>query len=116
MVHEEWLTVQEAADRLKVHPETIRVWLRDGRLQGTQPLNRRVGWRIPASEISRLLAFPCPGCGEALPIPREGIHEIVCGNCRQRLITHPHEAGRWILWNRRDQDQEGDPEDPNKAA
>ena len=55
MVNEEWLTVQEAADRMKVHPETIRVWLRDGRLRGTQPINKRVGWRIAASEIERVL-------------------------------------------------------------
>ena len=54
-MHEEWLTVQETADRLKVTPETVRVWLRDGRLKGTQPINRRVGWRIPASEVERVL-------------------------------------------------------------
>jgi len=54
-VSEEWLTVQEAASRIKVQPETIRVWLRDGRLKGTQPLNRRVGWRIPSTEVDRLL-------------------------------------------------------------
>ena len=59
MANEEWLTVQEAAERLKVHAETVRVWLRDGRLKGTQPMSRRVGWRIQASEIDRLL------CGEA---------------------------------------------------
>ena len=55
MVNEEWLTVQEAADRMKVHPETIRVWLRDGRLRGTQPINKRVGWRIAASEVESVL-------------------------------------------------------------
>jgi len=55
MVNDEWLTVQEAADRVKVHPETIRVWLRDGRLRGTQPINKRVGWRIASSEIERVL-------------------------------------------------------------
>ena len=53
---EEWLTVQEASERLKVHPETVRVWLRDGRLKGTQPMNKRMGWRIAASEIERLLS------------------------------------------------------------
>ena len=58
MANEEWLTVQEAADRLKVHPETIRVWLRDGRLKGTQPMNKRVGWRIHYSEVARLLVGP----------------------------------------------------------
>ncbi len=58
MANEEWLTVQEAADRLKVHPETIRVWLRDGRLRGTQPINKRVGWRILSSEVERVLQGP----------------------------------------------------------
>ncbi len=58
MASEEWLTVQEVADRLKVHPETIRVWLRDGTLKGTQPINRRVGWRVQASEVERVLRGP----------------------------------------------------------
>ena len=52
---EEWLTVKEAADRLKVHPETVRVWLRNGILKGTKPAKRRIGWRIPASEVARVL-------------------------------------------------------------
>lgn len=55
MAQEEWLTVKEAAARLKVHPETVRVWLRDGILKGTQPAMRRIGWRIRASEVERVL-------------------------------------------------------------
>lgn len=54
-MQEEWLTVQEAAERLKVHPETVRVWLRQGIIKGTQPAMRRIGWRIPAAEVERLL-------------------------------------------------------------
>ena len=54
-MQEEWLTVQEAADRLKVHPETIRVWLREGVIKGTKPVMRRIGWRIQASEVERVL-------------------------------------------------------------
>ena len=54
-MQEEWLTVEEAAGRLKVTAETVRVWLRDGRLKGTQPINKRVGWRIPSSEVERVL-------------------------------------------------------------
>jgi excisionase family DNA binding protein len=54
-MQEEWLTVEEAAARLKVHPETVRVWLREGTLKGTQPLQRRIGWRILASEVERVL-------------------------------------------------------------
>lgn len=52
---EEWLTVKQAAERLNVHPETVRVWLREGVLRGTMPLMRRIGWRISAAEIERVL-------------------------------------------------------------
>lgn len=52
---DEWLTVKQAAERLNVHPETVRVWLREGVLKGTMPLKRRIGWRIPASEVERVL-------------------------------------------------------------
>ncbi len=48
------LTVTEAAERLRVNPETIRRMLRDGRLRGSQPVGPRAGWRIPTSEIERL--------------------------------------------------------------
>lgn len=52
---EEWLTVKQAAERLNVHPETVRVWLREGVIKGTMPLMRRIGWRIPAAEVERVL-------------------------------------------------------------
>lgn len=48
------LTVEEAAERLKLSHETIRRMLRDGRLKGGQPFSKRAGWRIPASEIERI--------------------------------------------------------------
>lgn len=52
---DEWLTVKQAAERLSVHPETVRVWLREGTIKGTMPLKRRIGWRIPAAEVERVL-------------------------------------------------------------
>lgn len=52
---EEWLTVKQVAERLNVHPETVRVWLREGVIKGTLPLMRRIGWRIPAAEVERVL-------------------------------------------------------------
>ena len=110
MVNEEWLTVQEAADRLKVHPETIRVWLRDGRLKGAQPINKRVGWRIPISEILRLLVLPCPDCHEAVPIVRGSAGEVACGGCGQRLVTNPYGAGmQQTSWNRGERVQDDNP-------
>ena len=51
---EEYLTVAEVAAKLKVDPETVRVWLRTGKLRGTR-LSRAAGWRIPESEVIRLL-------------------------------------------------------------
>lgn len=48
------LKVSEVADRLRVDPETVRVWLRQGKLKGAM-LSRAAGWRIPESEVRRLL-------------------------------------------------------------
>ena len=46
------LTVDEVAERLKVHPESVRRWLRDGTLAG-HLVTRRAGWRIPESAFLR---------------------------------------------------------------
>jgi excisionase family DNA binding protein len=54
-VTEELLTVEEVAERLKLSQETIRIWLRTGRLRGIRLGTRRSGWRVPASEMERLL-------------------------------------------------------------
>ena len=41
----EFFTVNEIAERLKVHPATVKRWLREGRLGGV-PLGDRAGWRV----------------------------------------------------------------------
>jgi len=51
---EELLTVEEASTRLRVHPESLRRWLREGRITGYR-LSRRAGWRVPVGEIQRVL-------------------------------------------------------------
>jgi excisionase family DNA binding protein len=58
MPDERYLTVEQAAERLQAHPETIRRLLRAGRLIGSQPLGRRGGWRIAESQIVGLLMRP----------------------------------------------------------
>lgn len=55
MNEDKFLTVQEVAARLRVDPETVRRMLRDGRLHGTMPISPRAGWRIPESEVARLI-------------------------------------------------------------
>lgn len=56
---QEFLTVEEASARLKVHEETIRRWLKAGRLRGTL-ISRRAGWRIPAEDVHRVLTGESP--------------------------------------------------------
>jgi excisionase family DNA binding protein len=53
---ERFITVQDAAEQLQVHPQTVRVWLREGKLKGRLIGGRKSGYRIPASEIERLLS------------------------------------------------------------
>ncbi len=53
LADEKVLTVEEAAQILKVSRYTVREWLRTGRLRGIQLGGRRVGWRIPAEEVRR---------------------------------------------------------------
>ena len=54
MDEERYLTVEEVAEKLQVHPQTVRRWLRNGYINGTL-LSRRAGYRIRASEVFRLL-------------------------------------------------------------
>ena len=55
MTAERWLTVQQVADMLQLHPETVREWLREGRLEGVRLGERRTGWRVRESEVARFL-------------------------------------------------------------
>jgi len=56
---ETYLTVEQAAERLGIHEETVRRWLRSHKLRGTL-LSERAGYRIPASEVERLLTGQPP--------------------------------------------------------
>lgn len=48
------LLPSEAAAHLRIHPETFRRWLREGRIKKPMKVGR--GWRIPLSELTRLEA------------------------------------------------------------
>jgi excisionase family DNA binding protein len=52
---ERLLTVDDVAERLQIHPETIRRWLREGRLEGIR-LSRRAGWRVRPEAVEKMLA------------------------------------------------------------
>jgi excisionase family DNA binding protein len=53
-VSEKLLTVPEVAEQLSVTEETVRRWLRDGRLQGLR-LSRKAGWRIRPEALAAML-------------------------------------------------------------
>ena len=49
------LTVTEATARLRLNPETIRRWLRDGRLIGIDLGSDAAGWRIDPRDLDAFL-------------------------------------------------------------
>jgi excisionase family DNA binding protein len=53
-VEREYVTVDEAADRIGVHPQTVRRWLRTEQMLGTL-ISRTAGYRIPKDEVERVL-------------------------------------------------------------
>ena len=53
---DEWLTVEEVAERLKVDPETVRRWIRRGELEVLSLGAARAGYRIRGDELDRFIA------------------------------------------------------------
>lgn len=53
-LEERLLTVAEICQRLQVHEETVRRWLRDGRLKGIN-LGGRSGYRIREADLAAFL-------------------------------------------------------------
>jgi excisionase family DNA binding protein len=51
---QEWLTVDDVAEQLKVHPDSVRRWLRAGRLKG-HLISRRAGYRIRPEDVERFV-------------------------------------------------------------
>ncbi len=49
--HDEWLTIQEVADILKVHEESIRRWVRSGALPVLDLGSAKAGYRIRRSDL-----------------------------------------------------------------
>ena len=56
-MNERLLTVREVAERLRSSPETVRRWLRQGKLHGFQPGGTKLGYRVPESELQRFIAL-----------------------------------------------------------
>lgn len=52
MEENQYLTPEEIAKVLRVHPKTVREWLREGTLKG---LRLKGLWRIPKIEFERFI-------------------------------------------------------------
>jgi excisionase family DNA binding protein len=56
MTDERLLTVREVAERLRSSPETVRRWLRQGKLRGFQPGGTKLGYRVSEAELRRFIS------------------------------------------------------------
>jgi len=48
-------TVREVAAKLRVTEESVKRWLRSGKLSGFRPGGPKAGWRIPSSAVDALV-------------------------------------------------------------
>ena len=55
MSQERWLTVAEIVERLQVHEQTVRRWLREGRLSGRN-FGGRTGYRVRERDFELFLS------------------------------------------------------------
>lgn len=61
------LTVQEAAERIRSSPESVRRWIRQGRIKAFRPGGTKLGYRIPEPEMERFLTSRGSGADEGDP-------------------------------------------------
>jgi excisionase family DNA binding protein len=52
---EKLLTVRQAAEMLQLSPLTIRAWIRRGKIRAVYLGSDAAGYRVPASEIERII-------------------------------------------------------------
>jgi excisionase family DNA binding protein len=71
MAEEDWLTTDEVARRLGLkNAETVRRWLRSGKLRGTL-ISDRMGWRVRAADLERFVDARTRGGEEDSEHPRQ---------------------------------------------
>lgn len=56
MSQEEWLTVHDVAEILKVDTETVRRWIKRGTLSALDLGSRKTGYRIARADLDQFIA------------------------------------------------------------
>lgn len=56
MTGKKLLTVEQVAKHLQVHPETVRRWLRGGRLRGVRLGGSKLGYRVSEDDLEHFVA------------------------------------------------------------
>lgn len=64
-VRDEWLTVQEITQTLKVHEETVRRWIRQGALPAILLGSYKGGYRVRRADFDRFVAEQFGSTGKA---------------------------------------------------
>ena len=65
MSDDELMTVPEVAAMLRLNEQTVRKWLRDGRLPGIYLGSRTAGWRVRRADVTAFLEARHRGEGAA---------------------------------------------------
>ena len=65
MGDEDLMTVPEVAAMLRLNEQTVRKWLREGKLPGIHLGSRTAGWRVRRGDVSAFLAEHHRGEGAA---------------------------------------------------
>lgn len=72
MDEQQYLTVLEVAEHLRVNPESVRRWLRDGNLAGVNL--GRAGWRISSDSLQEFLDLRSNRTG--IPVSPEDLRHL----------------------------------------
>ncbi len=64
MAGERWLTVAEIVEQLQVHEQTVRRWLREGKLPGRN-FGGRTGYRVRERDLEAFLSMDSPPVEQA---------------------------------------------------
>ncbi len=66
--HDEWLTVQEITQILKVHEESVRRWIRGGDLPAILLGSTKGGYRIRRADFDQFMGDKFGAMGKAAPV------------------------------------------------